>query len=70
MRTGIEGVCKDCKDRYPACHDYCERYLDAREEHEKRKAVIREEKQRSEELYRYKVKKFKDDDRRKFKYGK
>lgn len=19
-------VCKDCTDRYPACHDHCERY--------------------------------------------
>ena len=24
--------CKDCPDRYPACHDHCERYLSFREQ--------------------------------------
>lgn len=28
---GIGGVCKDCNERYPACHDYCERYFEAQE---------------------------------------
>lgn len=31
--------CKDCADRYLACQDYCERYLDARRKYDERKAV-------------------------------
>ena len=30
-------VCKDCKDRHPACWGSCQKYLDARTEHEKQK---------------------------------
>ena len=28
----IGGCCKDCTDRYPACHDSCESYREALEE--------------------------------------
>lgn len=30
-------VCKDCKDRHPACWGSCQKYIDARAEHEKQK---------------------------------
>lgn len=33
------GVCKDCKDRHPACWGTCERYLSARKELETKKAA-------------------------------
>ena len=32
------GVCKDCKDRHPACWGTCEKYLAARKELEEKKA--------------------------------
>ena len=35
-------VCRECKERYPACHDYCERYLNAKKELEETKAKMRE----------------------------
>lgn len=30
-------VCKDCKERYPACWVSCQKYIEAKEEHEKQK---------------------------------
>lgn len=27
--------CKDCPDRYPACHDYCQKFAACRKEHAK-----------------------------------
>lgn len=38
--SGIRSVCYDCQDRYPACHDTCEKYLDAKNEYQNRKQVI------------------------------
>ena len=32
--------CKDCKERYPACHDKCERYIKEKEAYEKYKREI------------------------------
>lgn len=34
-------VCKDCQGRYPACWGSCPKYLEARAEHEKKKAEKR-----------------------------
>jgi hypothetical protein len=31
--------CKDCPHRYPGCHDHCDSYGRAKEEHEKIKAM-------------------------------
>jgi len=39
--SSITGCCLDCKDRYPACHDSCEKYLQARESWEIRKEKIK-----------------------------
>lgn len=33
------GVCKDCKERHPACWGTCEKYLAARKELEVKKAA-------------------------------
>lgn len=43
--------CKDCEKRYPGCHDYCEDYLDEKEQDEKLKAKIRKEKQAEDDYY-------------------
>ena len=32
--------CKDCTDRYPTCHDKCDRYQKVKLEVEKRKQII------------------------------
>ena len=32
-------TCKDCGNRYPGCHDKCEKYQKEKAEHEARKAV-------------------------------
>lgn len=37
--------CKDCQDRYPACHDKCERYISFRKELDKYKEEERKEKE-------------------------
>lgn len=33
--------CKDCPDRKPACQSHCEKYLSAKEVHEKQREQIR-----------------------------
>ena len=38
----IDNTCMGCEDRHPACHDSCERYLKAKEIHEKKKQAIRD----------------------------
>ena len=57
----IGGCCRDCSDRYPGCHDHCEKYQAAKEDWEafkesqkatayedyKFKAVIKEKIRRS-----------------------
>lgn len=40
----IGGCCKDCKERFPACHDVCATYLQAKAEWEEHKAIIQEAK--------------------------
>lgn len=32
MMNGISECCRYCKDRYPACHDYCDTYQNALKE--------------------------------------
>ena len=34
----MKATCKDCPDRAVGCHSSCERYLEAKAEHEKREA--------------------------------
>ena len=37
--------CKDCRERKPACWDYCEKYKQAKATNDARKAVEREKRQ-------------------------
>lgn len=37
-------VCKDCKDRHHACWGSCQKYLDAKTEHEKQKKAREKDK--------------------------
>lgn len=50
--------CKDCKERYLACHDKCEKYLKQKEEYKKYKKEYDEQKSidvklRNQALHRY-----------------
>jgi hypothetical protein len=36
--------CKDCKDRHINCHAECEKYIQAKQEHEDKQAAIRKSK--------------------------
>lgn len=37
----LEPCCKDCPARYPACHDYCQKFAAWRKEHVKETAYNR-----------------------------
>ena len=54
----ITGCCKGCKDRHPACHDTCEKYIKARDEWLEKKSVIA--KAKAEPLYLYKIQSIRD----------
>ncbi len=28
MMNGFEAPCKNCTERYPACHDHCQKYIE------------------------------------------
>lgn len=36
--------CKNCPDRYPACHDKCEKYLTVKRARDEKKEAIRRDK--------------------------
>jgi len=55
MMDGISECCRYCTDRYPACHDYCEKYLDARDRWEEHKSQIKAAREESDTLYIYKL---------------
>lgn len=63
--SGIDGVCIDCKERYPACHDSCEKYLEAKGSFEDRKQRIREAREEAMLYDRYKKNKI-NAERKKF----
>ena len=56
-RSGIDGTCFDCKERYPACHDTCQKYIEARKNWEDKKAKIIEAKNEEAIYYGYKKEK-------------
>ena len=41
----MKAPCKDCVDRYLACHDKCERYIQFRQERDNILAKMRQEKE-------------------------
>lgn len=45
--------CLDCKDWYPACHDYCDRYQLWKADHERKRAAARN--QGEHEIVSYEV---------------
>lgn len=51
----IDSVCKDCEERYPACHDHCEKYLTAKSKFEKNKAIVHKAKKTDRDFQRYYV---------------
>jgi hypothetical protein len=57
--------CRDCKDRYPACHDTCEKYLEAKKEHEEYVQTVLENRNREKELYLHKLNTMRREDRKK-----
>ena len=48
--SGIKNVCFECQDRHPACHDTCEKYFEAKNEFEERKAKIKTERDKYKEI--------------------
>jgi len=52
-RSAIGGCCRDCKERFPACHDVCATYLAAKAEHDEKKAKIREAKTKQKDIDGY-----------------
>lgn len=51
----ILSTCKDCTDRYPACHDKCEKYKEAKAKWTEQQQKIREEKQKVSAVHKYQV---------------
>lgn len=49
----LKPPCLDCPDRYPACHDHCERYQQWKENHEQKRAAARA--QDEHEIINYEV---------------
>jgi hypothetical protein len=49
-KGGISSVCYECQDRHPACHDTCEKYVNAKTEYEERKAKIKTERDKFKEI--------------------
>ena len=52
-RQRITECCKDCPDRYPACHDKCEKYKTAKAEWDERRELIKAEKSKAVALDLY-----------------
>ena len=52
MMNGISECCRYCTDRYPACHDHCEKYLDAQQTWEAFKDKVRKAKSDDYDLYK------------------
>lgn len=50
-------VCKDCPDRYPACHDQCEKFKEAKEAYQAYKDFIANAKSKDAVYLDYKRKK-------------
>ena len=55
IKTGIDGTCLGCQDRYPACHDTCEKYLEAKASWENKKQIIRDARDESRVYDNYKL---------------
>lgn len=58
------GTCRDCEERYPACHDYCEKYQTAKKKRSEEIQEIRKNKRLSLELYHHKIEKMRQEDKK------
>lgn len=56
-------VCKDCPDRHPACHDRCEKYIQAKKDLQERKDMILKAMQKDAIYMDYKRKKIRKERR-------
>lgn len=56
-------VCKDCPDRHPACHDHCEKYIQAKKDLQERKDMILKAMQKDAIYMDYKRKKIRKERR-------
>lgn len=56
-------VCKDCPDRHPACHDRCEKYIQAKKDLQERKDMILKAMQKDAVYMDYKRKKIRKERR-------
>ena len=48
--------CKDCENRFPGCHDRCEKYQREKAEHEQRKEQERQARKIKQGLYEQRAK--------------
>ena len=51
----VKAPCRECEERYPGCHDHCEKYQQALKEWEDFKTHVRKEKQDEFNHYRVSV---------------
>jgi len=49
----MKSVCKGCQDRFVGCHSTCDRYLEAKTEHNATAAMIREKQMEQLDTDRY-----------------
>ena len=52
ISKGIAGCCRNCENRYPACHDHCEKYINARQKWDEERQHIRESKADIYDVYK------------------
>ncbi len=52
LGSKIFKACKNCQERYPGCHDHCEKgYKEERAEYDRRKAIADKDKSVRQYLY-------------------
>lgn len=54
-QSGLGDICKDCQERYLACHDSCEKYTKARAEWVEKKQMITDAKRKTRLYDKYRV---------------
>lgn len=54
MRINMKSTCKNCEERYPACHDSCPKYLQFKSELEAEKKIIYRERAKEDDWLQYK----------------
>lgn len=59
----FKGCCKDCKDRNETCHTTCEKYLQAKAEHEEMLKLIEAEKHKFQSYWDYQRTRFTKNER-------